>query len=225
MTPRSANPLKATKAAHSAPTMAFVPLCPLPLSRSSSLPLQHSPFPHRFYSVRPPRVHMCATNNPDEEVSVPLSSLKDLKSTPTGQPSPSTESQQIDQQDQQQLDLRSEKQKEIDRLRAAEKFITVDEGNYECSACGYVYEKKKGIRQSNISPDTFFEDLPSSFVCPVCRSPKSRFVAKKKIIAGFADNQSYGFGSNTLTGGQKSALIFGGLLACFLLLLSGYALN
>lgn len=166
---------------------------------------------------------MCANNKPNEEVSVPLSSLKDLKYPVTAQPSsPSSQSQQ---EQEEEPDLRSEKQKEIDRLRAAEKFIAVDEGNYECSACGYVYEQQKGAKQINIEPGTAFDDLSSSFVCPVCRSPKNRFVPKKKIIAGFADNQNYGFGSNTLTEGQKSALIFGGLLACFLLLLSGYALN
>eukprot|EP00175_Furcellaria_lumbricalis_P000805 FN605719.1.p2 GENE.FN605719.1~~FN605719.1.p2 ORF type:complete len:61 (+),score=1.41 FN605719.1:123-305(+) len=40
-------------------------------------------------------------------------------------------------------------------------------------------------------------------------------MSKKKIIAGFADNQKYGLGSNTLTAGQKSAIIFGGLSRLF----------
>lgn len=159
-----------------------------------------------------------------EEVSVPLTSLKDMQS-PSAVPAVRSTTQQQPQQVDDEQDDRSEEQKEIDRLRAAEKFITVDEGAFECTACAYLYEPKKGEKQSGIAPDTAFEDIPSSFVCPVCRSPKSRFVSKKKIIAGFADNQGYGFGSNTLTGGQKSALIFGGLLVCFLLLLSGYALN
>lgn len=122
-------------------------------------------------------------------------------------------------------DLRSEKQKEIDRLRAAEKFIEVDEGKYECTACNYIYEPEKGDQKNNISPGTAFESLPDSYTCPVCRTPKRRFVSRKKIIAGFVENQKYGLGSNALTGGEKSLLIFGGLGLCALLLLSGYVMN
>lgn len=149
---------------------------------------------------------------------MPLSSLKDIK-PPTVAPPDAPDGEEEEE------DMRSEKQKEIDRLRAAEKFITVDKGAFECTACSYLYEPDKGAKQAGVAPGTAFEDLSSTFVCPVCRSPKNRFVSKKMIIAGFADNQTYGFGSNAMTGGQKSALIYGGLLLCFLLLLSGYALN
>lgn len=119
----------------------------------------------------------------------------------------------------------AKKQKEIERLRAAEKFIQIDEGTFECSGCGYIYEPKKGEFLNGISAGTSFDKLPDDFCCPACKTPKARFYAKKKTIAGFADNQRYGFGSNSLTAGQKNSLIFGGLLLCFLLLLSGYALN
>lgn len=155
------------------------------------------------------------SNDSDEEVSVPFSQLSQQRSA-----NEAPVEDAIDEQD-----LRTEKQKEMDRLRAAEKFMAIDEGLFECTACSYVYEPKRGVRQSGILPDTPFEELPDSFVCPVCRSPKSRYASKKKIIAGFADNQQYGFGSNTMTAGQKGALIYGGLLLGFLILLSGYALN
>lgn len=122
-------------------------------------------------------------------------------------------------------DTRSDKQKEIDRLKAAEKFIEIDEGNYECPTCNYVYEKSKGEFLSGIKSGTAFEDLPANFRCPSCKTPKSAFVPIKKVIAGFADNQSYGIGTNSLTGGQKSALIYGGLALFFLLFLSGYLIN
>ena len=119
----------------------------------------------------------------------------------------------------------TEKEKEIARLRAAEKFVTIDEGLYSCIGCGYLYEPRKGERFSGIEANTDFKDLPDSFLCPVCRSPKRRFVPKKKVIAGFAENQNYGIGANSMTGGQKSLLMFGGLAFFVLLLLSGYALN
>ncbi|GAB0497390.1 hypothetical protein MMPV_009940 [Pyropia vietnamensis] len=122
-------------------------------------------------------------------------------------------------------DTRSEKQKEIDRLKAAEKFIEIDEGNYECPTCNYVYEPRKGEFLSGIKSGTAFADLPADFRCPSCKTPKSAFVPIKKVIAGFADNQNYGIGTNSLTGGQKSALIYGSLAVFFLLFLSGYLIN
>jgi len=96
-----------------------------------------------------------------------------------------------------------EKQAENEKLRAAEKFMQVDEGKFECQACGYVYEPEKGDKFAGIQRGTEFNQLPESFSCPACRSPKLQFKNIKKVIAGFADNQKYGFGGNSLTGGQK----------------------
>lgn len=118
-----------------------------------------------------------------------------------------------------------EKQAEIMRLRSAEKFMEIDEGKFECQACGYVYEPEKGDKFAGIQPGTEFSKLPDNFSCPACRSPKSQFKNIKKVIAGFADNQKYGFGGNSLTGGQKNLIIFGCLGFGFLLLLSGYFLE
>ncbi len=44
-------------------------------------------------------------------------------------------------------------------------------------------------------------------------------------MAGFAENQQYGIGTNSMTGNQKLLLIYGALLAFVLLFLSGYALE
>lgn len=118
-----------------------------------------------------------------------------------------------------------EKKAEIERLRAAEKFMEINEGKFECQACGYLYEPEKGDKFAGIQPGTEFSSLPENFSCPACRSPKSQFKSIKKVIAGFADNQKYGFGGNSLTGGQKNLLIFGVLGLFFLLLLSGYFLE
>lgn len=118
-----------------------------------------------------------------------------------------------------------EKQAENEKLRAAEKFMEIDEGKFECQACGYVYEPEKGDKFAGIQPGTEFSNIPENFSCPACRSPKSQFKNIRKVIAGFADNQKYGFGGNSLTGGQKNLLIFGLLGFAFLLLLSGYFLE
>merc|ERR1711966_19553 len=114
---------------------------------------------------------------------------------------------------------------QIERLRAAEKFMEIDEGKFECQACGYIYEPEKGDRFANIEPNTMFKDLPEDFSCPACRSPKNQFKSVKKVIAGFAENQKYGLGGNSLTSGQKNNLIFGLIGLAFLFLLSGYLLE
>jgi rubredoxin len=121
---------------------------------------------------------------------------------------------------------RVRKKREADALRAAERFMERDEGNYACSSCGYVYTPRTGEAFLGIPPGTRFEDIDErTFQCPVCRSPKSAFQSSTTVVAGFAMNQKYGLGANALTPGQKNALIFGGLFTAFLLLLSGYLLS
>ncbi|MEA4894415.1 MAG: rubredoxin [Oscillospiraceae bacterium] len=46
---------------------------------------------------------------------------------------------------------------------------------YTCTVCGYVYDEEKGDPGSGIAPGTKFEDLPDSWVCPVCGASKSDF--------------------------------------------------
>ena len=46
---------------------------------------------------------------------------------------------------------------------------------YICSNCGYVYDPSMGDPMGDIPPRTAFEDLPESWVCPMCYSPKSAF--------------------------------------------------
>ena len=46
---------------------------------------------------------------------------------------------------------------------------------YVCSVCGYVYDEAKGIPGSGIAPGTKWEDLPETWVCPLCRASKAEF--------------------------------------------------
>lgn len=71
----------------------------------------------------------------------------------------------------------------------------------------------------------WLQNLPDDWNCPVCGSEKSMFISKQKEIAGFAENQGYGLGTNSMTGEQKNLLIFGSLAAFFLLFLLGYTMN
>jgi flavin reductase (DIM6/NTAB) family NADH-FMN oxidoreductase RutF/rubredoxin len=47
--------------------------------------------------------------------------------------------------------------------------------SYKCVVCGYVYDPAEGDSSSGIAAGTAFEDLPDSWVCPVCGAPKSEF--------------------------------------------------
>eukprot|EP00466_Bigelowiella_natans_P005950 jgi/Bigna1/51338/estExt_Genewise1.C_1450004 len=117
------------------------------------------------------------------------------------------------------------KQKEIERLRAAEKFFKKGTGDYECTNCQFVYDPKNGDPEMMIARGTTFEELPEDWQCPVCGSEKDMFEEQGKIVAGFAENQGYGFGTNSMTEGQKSILIYGSLIAFFGLFLLGYKMD
>jgi len=119
----------------------------------------------------------------------------------------------------------TEKQKEIARLRAAEKFMKKETGNAQCTVCSYKYFWKEEDPTRQVPKNTPYSVLPDNYACPQCKAPKAFFEPELIEIAGFEDNQNYGIGSNTWTEAQKSNAIFGGLGFLFLLLLSGYALN
>lgn len=121
-----------------------------------------------------------------------------------------------------------EKQRRADELRAQEVFMKKSTGKFDCTNCGWVYDETKGDSMmigGQIKPGTAFAELPSNWRCPVCRASKDSFEEEVIEIPGFEVNQGYGFGTNSMTAGQKSGLIFGGLAFFFLLFLSGYALN
>ena len=105
--------------------------------------------------------------------------------------------------------------------------IITDDDRFECRACGYTYDPNKGDPKNKIIAGTPFTILPTTWKCPVCGASKSLFsnVGTINEAAGFKQNQRYGLGVNTLTQGQKSLLIFGGLGLGILLLLSLYSLN
>ena len=46
---------------------------------------------------------------------------------------------------------------------------------YQCSICGYIYDPEEGDPESGIDPGTPFENLPKSWVCPVCGAGKEDF--------------------------------------------------
>lgn len=66
------------------------------------------------------------------------------------------------------------------------------------------------------------EDHSAHFPAWIYFSNRSQVV---ETIPGFEVNQGYGFGTNSMTTGEKNTLIWGGLAAFFALFLGGYALS
>jgi len=50
---------------------------------------------------------------------------------------------------------------------------------WECIVCGYIYDSEKGDPEHGIQPGTSFENLPESWVCPVCGAAKDQFIKKE----------------------------------------------
>jgi flavin reductase (DIM6/NTAB) family NADH-FMN oxidoreductase RutF/rubredoxin len=51
---------------------------------------------------------------------------------------------------------------------------------YYCTACGYVYDPVIGDPEHGYPPGTRFEDLPDSWVCPICGTEKADFALKQE---------------------------------------------
>ncbi|XP_078444403.1 rubredoxin-like superfamily protein [Wolffia australiana] len=113
----------------------------------------------------------------------------------------------------------------VDLRRAEEKFVVVNTGVSECRSCGYLYDQKLGDPSYPVPPGLSFDKLPEDWRCPTCGAAKSFFDSKSFEIAGFAQNQQFGLGGNSLTSGQKVSLIYGTLAFFFILFLSGYFLQ
>lgn len=50
---------------------------------------------------------------------------------------------------------------------------------YVCELCGYEYQSKVGDPENGIEPGTDFEDLPDSWVCPLCGASKEDFAEEE----------------------------------------------
>ncbi len=49
---------------------------------------------------------------------------------------------------------------------------------YVCTVCGYVYDPANGEPDADIAPNTAWEDVPDSYVCPLCGVGKDMFEAE-----------------------------------------------
>ncbi|NLV27072.1 MAG: rubredoxin [Methanomicrobiales archaeon] len=59
---------------------------------------------------------------------------------------------------------------------------------YKCEICGYIYDPVRGEPKNGIPPGTAFEDLPDTYICPVCGKAK---ITKKEFVAMEAPSGRY----------------------------------
>lgn len=64
---------------------------------------------------------------------------------------------------------------------------------YRCKICGFIYDDTK--------EKTPFEDLPDSWVCPICKAPKSMF---ERIEDNIDDNNKENFNKSITENNQKT---------------------
>lgn len=59
-----------------------------------------------------------------------------------------------------------------EEIKKEEKVIMA---KYRCTICGYEYDPTLGDPDSGIKPGTAFEDIPDTWVCPICGATKDQF--------------------------------------------------
>jgi len=60
---------------------------------------------------------------------------------------------------------------------------------YKCSICGYIFDESAGVPKKGIAPGTKWEDVPDTFVCPLCNAPKSMFKLIEEIKSNPVDSK------------------------------------
>ena len=48
---------------------------------------------------------------------------------------------------------------------------------YICKHCGWIYDESAGLSETDIEPETLWDELPDDFECPICWAEKASFSA------------------------------------------------
>ena len=46
---------------------------------------------------------------------------------------------------------------------------------WECQICGFVYDESEGLPGHGLAPGTRWEEIPETWTCSDCGTPKSQF--------------------------------------------------
>ncbi|KAF0900181.1 hypothetical protein E2562_027543 [Oryza meyeriana var. granulata] len=200
--------------------------CCMMVSKNPRTPPPPPPMHHHqhHHSHKPPLIAALTTTSTSHFLLRSVDISKDDKPTlETPPPPPPPETEQADAAP--LLESEEGEGPKVDPRRFEEKFAVLNTGVYECRSCGYRYDQAAGDPSYPVPPGLPFEQLPDDWRCPTCGAAQSFFESKSIEIAGFAQNQQFGLGGNSLTGDQKALLIYGSLLVGFLFFLSGYFLQ
>ncbi|KAL2942452.1 Rubredoxin [Bienertia sinuspersici] len=183
-------------------------------------------FHHSSPSPPNPRNHFISSTVPSktQKFSSINNSSNRLNFTPKSV-DVSKEDKPISEQPNSEESTSSDYSETFDKKRLEEKFAVLNTGIYECRSCGYRYDEAAGDPSYPVPAGMPFGQLPEDWRCPTCGAAKSFFESKSVEIAGFAQNQQFGLGGNSLTSGQKALVIYGSLFLFFCLFLSGYFLQ
>lgn len=81
---------------------------------------------------------------------------------------------------------------------------------FVCSVCSYVYDEMVGDPNTGVAPGTKWEDLPDSWVCPVCGATKEEFRLQvsgvKPVVKAVVRDEPHSGKLRELTALEKSAL-------------------
>jgi len=77
--------------------------------------------------------------------------------------------------------------------------------SYKCTVCGYIYDPAKGDPDGGIKPGTPFEQIPDTWVCPVCGADKSVFEKVNELSQRHGDTEKYIFATK---GNEFTEIIF-----------------
>ncbi len=53
--------------------------------------------------------------------------------------------------------------------------------DYYCTVCEHIYDPKLGDPENGIAPNTPFEELPDSWICPICGENKMAFAVVEAV--------------------------------------------
>ena len=53
--------------------------------------------------------------------------------------------------------------------------MTKDFKTWQCRTCGYIYDEALGDLNEGLAPGTAWADIPETWICPLCGTPKSDF--------------------------------------------------
>ncbi len=63
---------------------------------------------------------------------------------------------------------------------------------WKCSICGWIYDSERGDPERKIDPGIAFEDLPDSWICPICTSGKKFFELEGDASTWTFDHEKLG---------------------------------